>query len=138
MSRSMSVTLAVAVGAVAVWITLALGLWWFGWIIGAVLGLVIRPRLAGLAVLLGWLGADVIGAIHAHLIGASRVIAEIAGFPGALGLVLLALGLLLAYAEGAIPALLVRWLRGEPSLSERPVQLGSHQNHEEAQEQPQQ
>ncbi len=98
----------VLLGALAVALANAAGLWWLGYLIGALLAIWLRPSLAGLAVLVGWGAGFTQSAISDHLSGSARVVAQLAGLPASLGPALVAIALILAFLEGWLPAILVR------------------------------
>jgi hypothetical protein len=87
------------------------GLWWVGYLLGAALGTVVRPRTAGATVMLAWFIGLVIDASTTPLFRGAEVIAELAGFSSSAGPILLLLTLAIAYLEGWFPATLIYRLR---------------------------
>ncbi|MHB8191481.1 MAG: hypothetical protein ACYDHP_13915 [Ferrimicrobium sp.] len=87
------------------------GAWWLGYLVGAGLGIAIRPRIAAASVAVGWAIGFALDAISGPLLHASQVIAAIAGLPSSVGILLVILPVVLAYFEGLLPALLTHRLR---------------------------
>lgn len=98
----------VVIGAAITFAFNIFGIWWAGYLIGAAIALWLRPSLAGISVALGWAVGFLMSIFNANLLAAARIVAELAGLPGSLGVILVIVSILLAFFEGWLPALLMK------------------------------
>lgn len=108
MTRKQWAIALVVTGAALTFVFNIFGIWWAGYLIGATISLWLRPSLAGLSVALGWVVGFLMSIFNANLLPAARVVAELAGLPGSLGILLVIVSILIAFFEGWLPALLMK------------------------------